>query len=214
MITTAEANINAKKTLFEFKNIKAKLMFNIFAFFIVGRMALTDLNGFMASNALTSSIIDTINSIGLNTATKIEIVNAVAGDIITLLSFDIEVISALSSWNEGTLTEQELFTVSGYLTDIRDKTSHIFEDIHIIDNQITVIASTTPSNIGRDYSHSDIFLHQEKGTYTGQPIRGIGNIPYFVYARPVYDDNGQQIGFLYFSLSIQNSGGYYGSKTA
>jgi methyl-accepting chemotaxis protein len=201
-MTSIETTIVSKKDLFEFKSIKTKLMFSIIVILIVGGTALTGLSAFMTSGALTHSTMDTINAIGFNTATKIEIVNAAAGDIITLVSLDAKVISDLSSWNEGTLPKEELLAVSEYLTTFRDKTSDILEGIDIIDNKGIIIASSTPANIGKDYSQRDIFIRQEKGTYAGEPFRSVENIPYFVYARPVYADNGQKIALLYFAISI------------
>jgi hypothetical protein len=75
-MTGIETNMTWKKNLFEFKSIKTKLMFSVITILSVGGAALTGLSGIMTSNALPNFTIDTVNSIGCNAATKIEIINA------------------------------------------------------------------------------------------------------------------------------------------
>jgi len=202
MTNTMEASLQSKKNLFEFKSIKTKLTIIIVVMLIVAGTALTGIAAYMAAEALRSSTIGTINAIGVSTAEKLEIVNAAGEDTATVLSLDPQVISAMSSWNEGTLTPEEQLSVIGHINEITGRSSDIFGRINILDNQGIVVISSEPTNIGIDNSQSQYFTHQQREAYTAGPYLGAGNNPYFAYARPVYDDNGQQIGLVQVGMSI------------
>jgi methyl-accepting chemotaxis protein len=207
-MTSTEAILPSKKPTrlldgkFEFKSIKTKLTVVIVTILIVSGVTLAGIAAFMASNALEVSEIDTLHSVGEGTSEKLWLVADMGKDIASLLSIDPTVKSLLVDARDGTLTSEKQLAVSEELIDVESVFSEIFDRINVLDNEGILIASTLTADIGMDYSDRDVFINQEKEAYVGEPYLGRGDIPRVPYARPVYDENGQQIGLVFAALSL------------
>ena len=202
-MTFTETTLPPKKNIFEFKSIKAKLTAVIVVILIVSGSVLTGVAAFMAMNSLKAASDDSILAIGMDTSEKLSLINDLGKDIASLLSIDHDIQSLLVDARDGTLTPESQLDVSEHIIEIEATFSEIFDIINVLDNKGIIIASSTPTLIGQDYSQRDIFMNQQKGAYTGEPYLGTGNIPRLPYARPVLDENGAQIGLVFVSLSMK-----------
>jgi methyl-accepting chemotaxis protein len=202
-MTSTETTFPSKKKFFEFKSIETKLTVIIVAILLVSGAALTGVSAFMAMNSLKSASDDSLIAAGTDTSDKFTLIADVGKDIVTLLSLDPEIQSALLDARDGTLTPEDQLAISEYITGVEETFSEIFDLINVLDNKGTVIASTTSSVIGQDYSQRDVFVNQQKGAYIGDPYLGTGNIPRIPYARPVLDENGAQIGLVYIAITFK-----------
>ena len=190
-----------KRNLLEFKSIKTKLMVIIAVMLIIGGTVLTGVAALMATNALQDAQQKLQQAIGESTSQKLEILAKDGKDTVSIFATDSDVISWLISWNEGSFTPEEQIAASKRLLAMLDK-AHLFERINVVDNQGIVIASSNIDNIGKDYSDRDVVVHQQKEAYVGEPYVGADGTPRIPYARPVYDDNGQQIGLVNIALDL------------
>ena len=209
-MTTTKVNLPSKKNQFsnlldnyKCKSIKTKLTIIIIVMFIIGGAALTGIATFITANNLKEAEIEKLHAIGDGTSEKLWLISNMGKDTATILSIDTAIQSLLLHVKDGTFTPEEQLAVSEHLTGIADDTSTFFERITVVDNQGIVIASSYPDNIGRDDSNMDVIAYQQRRSYIGEPYLGTEETPWIPYARSVYDDNGNQIGLVYISLSLQ-----------
>jgi methyl-accepting chemotaxis protein len=186
----------------EFKSIKIKLTVIIIVMLIVYGAALTGIAFFMTTNNLKEAEIGKLYAVGDGTSEKLWLVANMGKEIATVLSVDPVIQSMLLHVRDGTLTQEEQFAVSEHLTSIIDAVSTTFDRVNVVDNQGIIIASSYPSNIGRDDSDRNVVSNQQRRAYIGEPYLGTEETPRIPYARPVYDDNGDQIGLVYITLNL------------
>jgi len=197
-----ETSVPFKKNLFEFKSIKTKLIIIIVVMLIIAGTILTGIAAFLAANNLESAAINTLNAVGESTGEKLWLVADMGEDIASTLSVDPAIKSVLLDGRDGTLTLEEQIIVSSHLMNIEGTFSDIFDRINVLDNHGIILASTLKEHIGRDFSDREVFINQQKGSYVGEPYLGTNDIPRIPYARPVYDDNGEQLGLIYIALIL------------
>jgi methyl-accepting chemotaxis protein len=156
----------------------------------------------MAANSLKQIQVEKLTAVGEGTSAKLWLVANMGKDTATVLSTRSEIRSLLLNARDDTLTLEEQLTVSEHLDEITDEVSAIFEYIYVIDNQGIVIASSDQNTIGKDDSDRDVIAHQQRRSYIGKPYVGVGGTPRIPYARPVFDENGEQIGLVYIAISL------------
>ncbi|MCL2460627.1 MAG: cache domain-containing protein, partial [Euryarchaeota archaeon] len=201
MIDNYGRDCNIEKSLFEFKSIKTKLTVIIVVMLIVAGTTLVGIAALMASSALEESMIETLDAIGDGTSQKLEIMAQSGKDTVSIFAADPKIALWLSSWNEGTLTEEERVDASAQLKATLSVTE-TFDRYNVVDNQGILVISSEVGYLGRDDSSRDVVAHQQRGTYVGEPYFSVDGTPRIPYARPVYDDNGKQLGLVYVALNL------------
>jgi len=202
MVVIIEANVKSKKNLVEFKSIKTKMMAIIVVMLIIGGTVLTGIAAIMAANALERSAIETLHAAGASSSEKLVFVNTLGRDLVTTISLDGDIRSLLVHWNEGVDVSDEQIAVSDSLIELADSISLGVTAISILDNNGIIVASSNPSIIGRDDSGLNFVKNQQRRAYVGVPFIETGDIPVIPYARPVYDDDRNQVGLVGLGLKF------------
>ena len=196
IIITIEKILQLKKNLFEFKNIKTKLIAIIVVILIVSGTVLTGIAAFMVANEWEQTEIAKLHTVGQASIKEFYFVIEIGRNIARSTSLDPSVELILLHSEDGTLTLEEQLAVSEHLADIQAGLNIPITSINILDNNGIIRAASVSSIIGRDNSQQDFFKNQQKGAFFAKPFLGNGGVPVIPYASPVYDDSGRQIGLV------------------
>jgi len=128
MRDVVSTNVKSKKNLLEFKSIKTELTVIIITMLIIAGIVLIGIAATLSTTDLEESTINTIESVAINTALKIEIVNSAGMDLVALLALSPAFVEGMSLWDEGTSIEVERSMIQRHLEDIIKNTSYIFKE--------------------------------------------------------------------------------------